>query len=72
LFGFAQVLRNKQSPLPYTFSRVGSESSFLVAAGTFLAYYTPAYREEARKDGVAVTGEVRRAVDYLTGHDTRP
>lgn len=27
--------------------------SFLVAAGIFLSFYAPAYREEARRDSVA-------------------
>ncbi|HYN04811.1 MAG TPA: hypothetical protein VE359_20335 [Vicinamibacteria bacterium] len=46
--------------------------TLLVAAGAFLAYYAPAYREEARRDGVSPTKGVLRLTNMLGGKGEKP
>ena len=41
--------------------------TLLVAAGAFLAFYSPAYREEGRRDGVSPAAGVLRLANTLGG-----
>ena len=46
--------------------------TLLVAAGAFLAYYAPAYREEGRRDGVSPAKGVLRLTNMLGGKGEKP